>query len=77
IVLDNTYFLGCNYLDIASDKGAIINPKVPVIYAFKNEDALKYVRERAIEQLAKPIELDREFVVVSQNDEFTYRYKYY
>ena len=31
----------------------------------------------AIEQHAKPIELDREIVVVSQNDEFTYRYKDY
>ncbi len=29
------------------------------------------LRERAIEQHAKPIELDREIVVVSQNDEFT------
>ncbi len=48
-----------------------------MIYAVKNEDALKYVRERAIEQQAKPIELDREIVVVSQNDEFTYRYKDY
>ncbi len=48
-----------------------------MIYAVKNEDALKYVRERAIEQHAKPIELDREIVVVSQNDEFTYRYKDY
>ncbi len=48
-----------------------------MIYAVKNEDALKYVRERAIEQHAKPIELDREIVVVLQNDEFTYRYKDY
>jgi hypothetical protein len=40
-----------------------------------HEHTLMYVRERAIEQHAKPIELDREIVVVSQNDEFTYRYK--
>ncbi len=30
-----------------------------------------------LKQHAKPIELDREIVVVSQNDEFTYRYKDY
>lgn len=38
---------------------------------------LKYVRDYALEQNAKPIELDREITVVSQDDEFTYRYKDY
>ena len=43
----------------------------------KNEDALKYIRDYAVEQNATPIELDREIIVVSQDDEFTYRYKDY
>ena len=35
------------------------------------------MRDYALEQNAKPIELDREITVVSQDDEFTYRYKDY
>ena len=38
---------------------------------------LKYVRDYALEQNAKPIELDREITIISQDDEFTYRYKDY
>lgn len=77
IGLDHTDILGNTYLDIAKDKGAIIKPNIPVIYAVKNEEALKYIRDLAESNEAKPIELDREIVVVSQGDEFTYRYKGY
>ncbi|MDT0722924.1 bifunctional folylpolyglutamate synthase/dihydrofolate synthase [Staphylococcus haemolyticus] len=77
IGLDHTDILGNTYLDIAKDKGAIIRPNIPVIYAVKNEEALKYIRDLAESSEAKPIELDREIVVVSQDDEFTYRYKDY
>lgn len=77
IGLDHTDILGDTYLDIAKDKGAIVKPNIPVIYAVHNEEALKYIRELAVEQQAKPIELDREIIVVSHNDEFTYRYKDY
>ncbi len=77
IGLDHTDILGNSYLDIAKDKGDIIKPNTPIIYSVKNEDALKYIRDYAVEQNATPIELDREIVVVSQDDEFTYRYKDY
>ena len=77
IGLDHTDILGNTYLDVAKDKGAIIKPNIPVIYAVKNEEALKYIRDLAESNEAKPIELDREIVVVSQDDEFTYRYKDY
>ncbi|TRL79079.1 bifunctional folylpolyglutamate synthase/dihydrofolate synthase [Staphylococcus haemolyticus] len=77
IGLDHTDILGNTYLDIAKDKGVIIKPNIPVIYAVKNEEALKYIRDLAESSEAKPIELDREIVVVSQDDEFTYRYKDY
>ncbi|MFO8478886.1 Mur ligase family protein, partial [Staphylococcus aureus] len=77
IGLDHTDILGNTYLDIAKDKGDIIKLNTPVIYSVKNEDALKYIRDYAVEQNATPIELDREIIVVSQDDEFTYRYKDY
>lgn len=77
IGLDHTDILGSTYLDIAKDKGAIIKLNVPVIYAVKNEEALKYIRDLAENQNAKPIELDREIIIVSEDDEFTYRYKDY
>ncbi|WP_154837494.1 bifunctional folylpolyglutamate synthase/dihydrofolate synthase [Staphylococcus sp. Marseille-Q1834] len=77
IGLDHTDILGNTYLDIAKDKGVIIKPNTPVIYAVKNEEALKYIRDLAESNDAKPMELDREIVVLSQDDEFTYRYKDY
>ena len=39
--------------------------------------SIKNIRDLAESSEAKPIELDREIVVVSQGDEFTYRYKDY
>ncbi len=77
IGLDHTDILGNTYLDIAKDKGAIIKPNIPVIYAVKNDEALKYIRDLAVSENAKPIELEREIIIVSEDDEFTYRYKSY
>jgi hypothetical protein len=37
-----------------------------IIVSVKNEEALKYIRDLAESSEAKPIELDREIVVVSQ-----------
>ncbi|MFJ1245002.1 bifunctional folylpolyglutamate synthase/dihydrofolate synthase, partial [Bacillus amyloliquefaciens] len=65
------------YVDIAKDKGAIVKPETPVIYAVKNEDALKVIRDFVEQQNAEGIELDRDISVISQGEEFTYRYKNY
>lgn len=43
----------------------------------KNDEALKYIRDLAVSENAKPIELEREIIIVSEDDEFTYRYKSY
>ena len=43
----------------------------------KMRKLLKYIRDLAVNQNAKPIELDREIIIVSEDDEFTYRYKDY
>ncbi|KFE42271.1 bifunctional folylpolyglutamate synthase/dihydrofolate synthase [Staphylococcus agnetis] len=77
IGLDHTDILGHSYLDIAKDKGAIIKPHTPVVYAVKNEEALKYLRQLAIDLNAPTMEYDRDILVVSEADEFTYRYKDY
>lgn len=77
IGLDHTDILGHSYLDIAKDKGAIIKPHTPVVYAVKNEEALKYLRQLAIDLNAPAMEYDRDILVVSEADEFTYRYKDY
>ncbi|WP_145372457.1 bifunctional folylpolyglutamate synthase/dihydrofolate synthase [Staphylococcus cohnii] len=75
--LDHVDILGDTYVDIAKDKGAIIKPETPVIYAVKNEDALKIIRDFVEQQNAEGIELDRDISVISQGEEFTYRYKNY
>lgn len=77
IGLDHVDILGDTYVDIAKDKGAIIKPETPVIYAVKNEDALKIIRDFVEQQNAEGIELDRDISVISQGEEFTYRYKNY
>ncbi|NJI01064.1 bifunctional folylpolyglutamate synthase/dihydrofolate synthase [Staphylococcus hyicus] len=77
IGLDHTDILGHSYLDIAKDKGAIIKPNTPIVYAVKNEEALKYLRQLAIDLNASSMEYDRDILVVSEADEFTYRYKDY
>lgn len=77
IGLDHTDILGDSYVDIAKDKGAIVKPNTPIIYAVKNDEALKVIRHNAKMNDAKAIELDRDITVVSEGDEFTYRYKNY
>ncbi|MGJ5711755.1 bifunctional folylpolyglutamate synthase/dihydrofolate synthase [Staphylococcus auricularis] len=77
IGLDHTDILGDTYIDIARDKGDIVKPHIPVIYAVKNDDALKVIRSYAEERHATPIEYDRDINIVSEDDEFTYRYKDY
>jgi dihydrofolate synthase/folylpolyglutamate synthase len=77
IGLDHTDILGDSYVDIAKDKGAIVKSNTPIIYAVKNDEALKVIRHNAKVNDAKAIELDRDITVVSEGDEFTYRYKNY
>ncbi len=45
IGLDHTDILGNTYLDIAKDKGAIIKPNIPVIYAVKKRGSIKNILE--------------------------------
>lgn len=77
IGLDHTDILGQTYLDIAKDKAAIIKPHTPIVYAVKNEEALKYFRDIAERLDAKALEFDRDIFIKSEDDEFTYRYKDY
>src|SRR5699024_7344867 len=77
IGLDHVDMLDDTYEDIAKDKGAMVKPDTPVIYAVKNEDALKVIRDCVEQQNAEGIDLDREISVISQGDELTYRYKNY
>ncbi|OIS58929.1 bifunctional folylpolyglutamate synthase/dihydrofolate synthase [Staphylococcus equorum] len=77
IGLDHIEILGNTYTDIAKDKGAIVKPNTPIIYAVKNEDALKVIRGCVEQQNTEGIEFDRDISIVSQEEEFTYRYKDY
>ncbi|WP_421673411.1 bifunctional folylpolyglutamate synthase/dihydrofolate synthase [Staphylococcus gallinarum] len=77
IGLDHTDILGDTYADIARDKGAIVKPETPVIYAVKNEDALHIIRELVEQQSADGIEFERDISIISEDEEFTYRYKDY
>ncbi|GGI40251.1 bifunctional folylpolyglutamate synthase/dihydrofolate synthase [Mammaliicoccus stepanovicii] len=77
IGLDHTNILGDTYMDIAREKAGVIKPSVPLVYAVKPKDALHFVRDRIESHHNKGLELDRDINLVSDNDEFTYRYENY
>ena len=77
IGLDHTNILGDTYMDIAREKAGVIKPSVPLVYAIKPKDALHFVREVAEKNYNKGLELDRDFHVLSDDTEFTYRYGSY
>nr|WP_263313057.1 folylpolyglutamate synthase/dihydrofolate synthase family protein [Mammaliicoccus sp. Marseille-Q6498] len=77
IGLDHTNILGDTYLDIAREKAGVIKPSVPLIYSVKPKDALHFVREVVEKHHNKGLELDRDIYILSEDDEFTYRYDNY
>lgn len=77
IGLDHTNILGDTYMDIAREKAGVIKPSVPLVYAIKSKDALHFVREVVEKNYNKGLELDRDFHVLSDDTEFTYRYGSY
>lgn len=77
IGLDHTNILGDTYMDIAREKAGVIKPSVPLVYAIKPKDALHFVREVVEKNYNKGLELDRDFNVLSDDTEFTYRYGSY
>lgn len=77
IGLDHTNILGDTYMDIAREKAGVIKPSVPLVYAIKPKDALHFVREVVEKNYNKGLELDRDFHVLSDDTEFTYRYGSY
>ncbi|QYG30454.1 bifunctional folylpolyglutamate synthase/dihydrofolate synthase [Mammaliicoccus sciuri] len=77
IGLDHTNILGDTYMDIAREKAGVIKPSVPLVYAIKPKDALHFVREVIEKNYNKGLELDRDFHVLSDDTEFTYRYGSY
>ncbi|WQJ75112.1 folylpolyglutamate synthase/dihydrofolate synthase family protein [Mammaliicoccus sciuri] len=77
IGLDHTNILGDTYMDIAREKAGVIKPSVPLVYAIKPKDALHFVREVVEKNYNKGLELDRDFYVLSDDTEFTYRYGSY
>ncbi len=77
IGLDHTNILGDTYMDIAREKAGVIKPSVPLVYAIKPKDALHFVREVVEKNYNKGLELDRDFHVLSDDTELTYRYGSY
>lgn len=77
IGLDHTNILGETYMDIAREKAGVIKPSVPLVYSIKPKDALNFIREVVEHHHNKGLELDRDIYVVSEDEEFTYRYDNY
>ncbi|UOB19836.1 bifunctional folylpolyglutamate synthase/dihydrofolate synthase [Macrococcus armenti] len=77
IGLDHTNIIGDTYVDIAREKSGVIKVGVPLVYAVKNEEAKAFINQVVAEKHIKGIKLGRDIQVVSNNNEFTFRYKDY
>lgn len=77
IGLDHTNIIGDTYVDIAREKSGVIKVGVPLVYAVKNEEAKAYINRVVAEKHIKGIKLGRDIQVVSNDNEFTFRYKDY
>lgn len=77
IGLDHTNIIGDTYVDIAREKSGVIKVGVPLVYAVKHEEAKAFINQVVAEKHIKGIKLGRDIQVVSNNNEFTFRYKDY
>ncbi len=78
ISLDHTQILGDTIEAIASEKAGIIKPKIPVISAVKDSEAVQVIEEKAKTEVSPIFQLYKDFIIedVTQNikvQHFTYQ----
>ncbi|WP_020006449.1 bifunctional folylpolyglutamate synthase/dihydrofolate synthase [Salinicoccus albus] len=77
IGLDHTNVLGNTLIDIAKDKSGVIKPDVPLAFAVKDEHAKDYIYKMLKDNHSQGVELDRDIILVSSDDEFSFQYGRY
>lgn len=77
IGLDHTNILGDSILDIAKDKSGVIKTGIPLAFAVRDEQAKDYIYKVLNDNHAQGIELNRDIILVSSDDEFSFQYGRY
>ena len=77
IGLDHIDILGDTLLDITKDKSGVIKAGIPLVFNVKDDTCRDYINKVLNEQHAKGIELERDVILVSDGDEFSFKYGKY
>lgn len=74
IGLDHVDILGDTLLDIARDKSGVIKEGVPLVFNVKDDACRDYIYKVLDEKHAKGVELERDIILTTNGEEFSFKY---
>ena len=74
---DHTDILGETLVEITKDKSGVIKENVPLVFSIDDTESKHVIYKVLDEKHAKGIELGRDIVLLSNNHEFSFKYKDY
>ena len=74
---DHTDILGETLVEITKDKSGVIKENVPLVFSIDDIESKHVIYKVLDEKHAKGIELGRDIVLLSNNHEFSFKYKDY
>ncbi|MDO5360475.1 MAG: folylpolyglutamate synthase/dihydrofolate synthase family protein [Jeotgalicoccus sp.] len=77
IGLDHIDILGDTLLDITKDKSGVIKENIPLVFNIKDDACRDYIYKVLDEKNAKGIELTRDVILVTDGEEFSFKYGKY
>ena len=77
IGLDHIDILGDTLLDITKDKAGVIKENIPLVFNVKDDECRDYIYKVLDEKNAKGIELTRDVILVTDGEEFSFKYGKY
>lgn len=77
IGLDHVDILGDTLLDIARDKSGVIKEGVPLVFNVKDDTCRDYIYKVLDEKNARGVELERDVILSTKGEEFSFKYGRY
>ena len=75
--LDHVDILGHTLLEIIRDKAGVIKPGIPLVFNIKDDTCRDYIYKVLDEEGSKGIELERDIILTTNGDEFSFKYDKY
>src|SRR5699024_3779162 len=75
--LDHVDILGHTLLEITRDKAGVIKPGIPLVFNIKDDTCRDYIYKVLDEEGSKGIELERDIILTTNGDEFSFKYDKY